>query len=58
MEQGISADESEKVKTKIKDWTGDLVDLFQDSNAKAILEAIKDLRTKYDREFNANTLNN
>jgi hypothetical protein len=45
MEQGISADESEKMKTKIKDWTGDLVDLFQDTNAKAILEAIKDLKS-------------
>jgi hypothetical protein len=58
MEQVISTDESEKVKTKIKDWTGDLTDLFQDSNAKVILEAIKDLRTKYNREFDANTLNN
>ncbi len=43
---------------RIKDWTGDHADLFQDSNAKAILEAIKDLRTMYNREFDANTLNN
>ncbi len=58
MEHIISADESETVKISIKsmDWVGELASLFGRGNTEIIHEMIKDLRTKYNREFDASTL--
>jgi hypothetical protein len=54
----ISADESETIEVKIKtmDRAGKITDLFHYGNKEAIHQAVQELRTQYNGEFEATIL--